>query len=125
MPFQIVASIFMIIPLYIYHGYDKDGPNTDVINKATKHKVVAITFFYVSRFLSGFAAGMLIFIFSKLYFFLLFILGMCCVVTTSYLNEISPRALRGTIGACHQLAIVIGILLGQIIGLPWLLGRHK
>jgi hypothetical protein len=52
-------------------------------------------------------------------------LGMCCVVSTSYLNEISPRALRGTVGSCHQLAIVVGILLGQIIGLPWLLGRHK
>jgi hypothetical protein len=50
---------------------------------------------------------------------------MCCVVTTSYLNEISPRTLRGTVGVCHQLAIVIGILLGQIIGLPWILGRHK
>jgi hypothetical protein len=50
---------------------------------------------------------------------------MCCVVSTSYLNEISPRALRGTIGSCHQLAIVIGILLGQIVGIPWLLGRHK
>lgn len=53
------------------------------------------------------------------------LLGMCCVVSTSYLNEISPRALRGIVGACHQLAIVIGILLAQIIGLPWLLGRHK
>ncbi len=50
---------------------------------------------------------------------------MCCVVSTSYLNDISPRALRGSVGSCHQLAIVIGILLGQIIGLPWLLGRHK
>ena len=52
-------------------------------------------------------------------------LGMCCVVSTSYLNEISPRALRGAVGSCHQLAVVIGILIGQIIGLPWILGRHK
>jgi len=50
---------------------------------------------------------------------------MCCVVATSYLNEISPRALRGIVGSCHQLAIVIGILVGQIVALPWILGRHR
>ncbi|CAF4077615.1 unnamed protein product [Rotaria sp. Silwood2] len=107
MPFQLVASIFMIITLYIYRGYDTDDPDQTTIHRATKNKDVAISFFYISRFLSGFSAG------------------MCCVVSTSYLNEISPRALRGTVGACHQLAIVIGILFGQIIGLPWILGRHN
>ena len=54
-----------------------------------------------------------------------FSLGMCCVVAPSYLNEISPRALRGIVGSCHQLAIVIGILVGQIVALPWILGRHR
>jgi hypothetical protein len=78
MPFQIVASIFMIIPLYIYHGYEKDEPSTDAINKATKHKVVAIIFFYFSRFLSGFAAGMLIFIFSKSYFLIIYFRYVLC-----------------------------------------------
>ncbi|CAF1201470.1 unnamed protein product [Adineta ricciae] len=107
MPFQIIASVFMIITLYIYHGYEKADPNQETIDKARKHKDVAIAFFYISRFLSGFAAG------------------MCCVVSTSYLNEISPRALRGTVGSCHQLAIVIGIFIGQIVGLPWILGRHN
>ncbi|CAF3337814.1 unnamed protein product [Rotaria sp. Silwood1] len=107
MPFQLVASIFMIITLYIYRGYETDDPDQTTIDKATKNKDVAISFFYISRFLSGFSAG------------------MCCVVSTSYLNEISPRALRGTVGSCHQLAIVIGILFGQIIGLPWILGRHN
>ncbi|CAF4499288.1 unnamed protein product [Rotaria socialis] len=107
MPFQIVASIFMIITLYIYHGYEINDPDQESIDKAIKNKDVAIAFFYISRFLSGFSAG------------------MCCVVSTSYLNEISPRALRGTVGSCHQLAIVIGILVGQIIGLPWILGRHN
>jgi hypothetical protein len=57
MPFQIVASIFMIITLYIYHGYETGDPNQATIDKARKHKDVAITFFYISRFLSGFAAG--------------------------------------------------------------------
>jgi hypothetical protein len=58
MPFQILASIFMIITLYIYHGYEKDDPDQAAIDKATKHKELAISFFYISRFLSGFAAGM-------------------------------------------------------------------
>ena len=48
----------MIFPLYIYHAYEKDEPDQDTIDKARKHKDVAITFFYISRFLSGFAAGM-------------------------------------------------------------------
>ena len=57
MPFQIIASIFMIFPLYIYHGYETDDPDQATIDKARKNKDVAITFFYISRFLSGFAAG--------------------------------------------------------------------
>ena len=57
MPFQIIASIFMIITLYIYHGYEKGDPNPKTIDKARKHKDVAIALFYISRFLSGFAAG--------------------------------------------------------------------
>jgi hypothetical protein len=60
MPFQILASIFMIITLYIYHGYDKGDPSQDTIEKALKNKNIAISFLYISRFLSGFAAGMFI-----------------------------------------------------------------
>jgi hypothetical protein len=58
MPFQILASVFMIITLYIYHGYETDDPDQATFDKATKNKNLAITFFYISRFLSGFAAGM-------------------------------------------------------------------
>lgn len=39
--------------------------------------------------------------------------------------DISPRTIRGRIVTFHQLFIVIGLLFGQIMGLPWLLGRHK
>jgi hypothetical protein len=60
MPFQILASIFMIITLYIYHGYDKDPPDQATFDQATKHKNLAISFLYISRFLSGFAAGILL-----------------------------------------------------------------
>jgi MFS family permease len=50
---------------------------------------------------------------------------MCCVVSTIYLMDISPRAMRGQIITFHQLFIVIGILVGQIVGIPWFLGQHK
>lgn len=42
-----------------------------------------------------------------------------------YLAEISPRHIRGAIGTCHQLAITIGILFSQIIGLRELLGTEN
>ena len=40
-----------------------------------------------------------------------------------YLAEISPQKIRGTIGSCHQLAVTIGILLSQILGLREALGK--
>ena len=40
-----------------------------------------------------------------------------------YLAEISPKKIRGAIGTCHQLAITIGILFSQIMGLKELLGK--
>lgn len=58
MPFQLLASILMIITLYIYHAYEKDDPDQAMIDKAKKNQALAITFFYISRFLSGFAAGL-------------------------------------------------------------------
>ena len=59
LPFQLIASILMIITLYIYHGYEKEDPDNDAINEAKKNKNVAITLFFISRFLSGFSAGQL------------------------------------------------------------------
>ncbi|KAL8601881.1 hypothetical protein ACOMHN_020616 [Nucella lapillus] len=41
-----------------------------------------------------------------------------------YLAEISPRHIRGAIGTCHQLAITIGILFSQILGLRELFGTE-
>jgi hypothetical protein len=59
MPFQILASILMIITLYIYHGYE-NSPDQAAFDEATKHKNIAISLLYISRFLSGFAAGIFI-----------------------------------------------------------------
>ncbi|CAF1017079.1 unnamed protein product [Rotaria sp. Silwood1] len=107
MLFQVIASVLMIIPLEIYHGYDQGEPSPTSIRNALQMKDVAITLFYISRFLSGWAAG------------------MSCVATTIYLIEISPRKMRGKVVTYHQLFIVIGILVGQIVSFPWLLGQHN
>ncbi|CAF1182578.1 unnamed protein product [Adineta ricciae] len=106
MIYQLIASILMIIPLYIYHGYTRGDPDRKTIRETFEYKEIAIALFYISRFLSGLSAG------------------MSCVVTTIYLMDISPRTMRGNIMTFHQLFIVVGVLVGQIIGVPWLFGQH-
>uniref|UniRef100_A0A8C6WYW3 Solute carrier family 2 member 1 n=1 Tax=Neogobius melanostomus TaxID=47308 RepID=A0A8C6WYW3_9GOBI len=48
--------------------------------------------------------------------------GLCTGFVPMYVEEISPTTLRGALGTLHQLGVVIGILLAQILGLEWLLG---
>ncbi|XP_052459098.1 solute carrier family 2, facilitated glucose transporter member 4 isoform X2 [Carassius gibelio] len=42
-----------------------------------------------------------------------------------YVGEIAPTTLRGALGTLHQLAIVTGILMAQILGLESLLGSEQ
>ncbi|KAI0981310.1 hypothetical protein GJ496_007483 [Pomphorhynchus laevis] len=62
---------------------------------------------YVSRFVLGFQGG------------------MACVIVSPYLNEISPQSLRGITGTFHQLFITIGILVGQLLGIPEIFGKFN
>ncbi|XP_050414501.1 solute carrier family 2, facilitated glucose transporter member 1 isoform X1 [Patella vulgata] len=48
--------------------------------------------------------------------------GLNVSLAALYLAEISPKKIRGAIGTCHQLAITVGILSSQILGLNELLG---
>ncbi|ESO91108.1 hypothetical protein LOTGIDRAFT_228693 [Lottia gigantea] len=48
--------------------------------------------------------------------------GLNVSLAALYLAEISPKKIRGAIGTCHQLAITVGILVSQILGLNELLG---
>lgn len=57
MIFQLLASILMIIPLYIYHGYSAGEPTPAMIKKTMEYKEIAIGLLYISRFLSGWSAG--------------------------------------------------------------------
>ncbi|XP_044273140.1 solute carrier family 2, facilitated glucose transporter member 4 isoform X3 [Varanus komodoensis] len=48
--------------------------------------------------------------------------GFASGLVPMYIGEISPTNLRGALGTLNQLAIVIGILLAQVLGLETLLG---
>ncbi|XP_001363351.2 solute carrier family 2, facilitated glucose transporter member 2 isoform X1 [Monodelphis domestica] len=56
-----------------------------------------------------------------------FISGLYCGLVSGlvpmYVGEISPTSLRGALGTLHQLAIVTGILVSQVIGLDFILGN--
>ncbi|EYC19547.1 hypothetical protein Y032_0024g929 [Ancylostoma ceylanicum] len=47
------------------------------------------------------------------------------VLVPMYLSEISPTNIRGRMALTHQLLITIGILFGQIVGLPDFLGTPE
>ncbi|XP_041668353.1 solute carrier family 2, facilitated glucose transporter member 2 [Cheilinus undulatus] len=55
------------------------------------------------------------------------VMGLYCGLTSGlvpmYIGEIAPKAYRGALGTLHQLAIVIGILISQVIGLDFVLGN--
>ncbi|XP_051874899.1 solute carrier family 2, facilitated glucose transporter member 2 isoform X2 [Pristis pectinata] len=51
--------------------------------------------------------------------------GLSSGLVPMYVGEIAPTSLRGALGTIHQLAIVTGILLSQVIGLSFLLGNDR
>ncbi|XP_043925991.1 solute carrier family 2, facilitated glucose transporter member 2 [Protopterus annectens] len=50
--------------------------------------------------------------------------GLSSGLTPMYIGEVSPTKLRGALGTLHQLGVVTGILISQIIGLKFLLGTE-
>ncbi|XP_003416315.1 solute carrier family 2, facilitated glucose transporter member 2 [Loxodonta africana] len=52
-----------------------------------------------------------------------FYCGLISGLVPMYVGEIAPTTLRGALGALHQLAIVLGILVSQILGLDFILGN--
>ncbi|KAK7169987.1 hypothetical protein R3I94_000280 [Phoxinus phoxinus] len=51
--------------------------------------------------------------------------GLASGLVPMYVGEIAPTSLRGALGTLHQLAIVTGILIAQILGLESLLGNEQ
>ncbi|KAK4469537.1 hypothetical protein MN116_007079 [Schistosoma mekongi] len=58
-----------------------------------------------------------------------FVIGINCGITIGiaslYLTEVAPRDLRGGIGACHQLAVTIGIAFSYFITFSFLLNTSS
>ncbi|XP_041346473.1 solute carrier family 2, facilitated glucose transporter member 4-like [Pyrgilauda ruficollis] len=51
--------------------------------------------------------------------------GLVSVLVPLYVGEVAPLRLRGALGTLHQLGIVLGILLAQVLGLRALLGTPR
>uniref|UniRef100_A0A674HAQ4 Solute carrier family 2, facilitated glucose transporter member 4 n=1 Tax=Taeniopygia guttata TaxID=59729 RepID=A0A674HAQ4_TAEGU len=51
--------------------------------------------------------------------------GLVSVLVPLYVGEVAPLRLRGALGTLHQLGIVIGILVAQVLGLRALLGTPR
>uniref|UniRef100_A0A8C6RLI3 Solute carrier family 2 (facilitated glucose transporter), member 9 n=1 Tax=Nannospalax galili TaxID=1026970 RepID=A0A8C6RLI3_NANGA len=49
--------------------------------------------------------------------------GIALSALPMYLNEISPKEIRGSLGQVTAIFICIGVFVGQLLGLPELLGR--
>ncbi|XP_058517290.1 solute carrier family 2, facilitated glucose transporter member 2 [Ochotona princeps] len=50
--------------------------------------------------------------------------GLISGLVPMYVGEVAPTTLRGALGALHQLGIVMGILISQIVGLDSILGNN-
>ncbi|XP_069774411.1 solute carrier family 2, facilitated glucose transporter member 1 isoform X1 [Narcine bancroftii] len=51
--------------------------------------------------------------------------GLNTGLVPMYVGEISPTALRGALGTLHQLGVVFGILIAQILGMESLMGNES
>lgn len=47
---------------------------------------------------------------------------MACTVVPPFIGEISSQKVRGAAGAGFQLSLTIGILMAQVVGLPFIAG---
>ncbi|XP_065172418.1 glucose transporter type 1 isoform X4 [Atheta coriaria] len=58
-----------------------------------------------------------------------FIIGVNCGLNTSlvpmYISEIAPLNLRGGLGTVNQLAVTVGLLLSQVLGIEQFLGTNE
>ncbi|KAF5888710.1 solute carrier family 2, facilitated glucose transporter member 2 [Clarias magur] len=54
-----------------------------------------------------------------------FYCGLSSGLVPMYIGEIAPVKYRGALGTAHQLAVVTGILISQVLGLDFLLGNDE
>ena len=71
----------------------------------------------------------------RLHGFVCFLEGLSTAIAPLYLSEVAPTNLRGAAGTINQVAIVVGVLVADVLGLdgimgnsrvwPYLLGQYK
>lgn len=65
----------------------------------------------------------------EMLFFGRFIIGVNCGLNTSlvpmYISEIAPLNLRGGLGTVNQLAVTVGLLVSQVLGIEQILGTDE
>ena len=58
-----------------------------------------------------------------------YLIGIHCGLNTSlvpmYISEIAPLTLRGGLGTVNQLAVTVGLLISQVLGVENLLGNDE
>ncbi len=52
----------------------------------------------------------------------IYIIGYGTSVASTYINEVSPRELRGAFGVFFQLGVIISLLIAEVISLHSILG---
>lgn len=63
------------------------------------------------------------FLISKITF--CFILGLNTSLVPMYISEIAPLNLRGGLGTVNQLAVTVGLLISQVLGIEQILGTDE
>lgn len=53
------------------------------------------------------------------------ILGLNTSLVPMYISEIAPLNLRGGLGTVNQLAVTVGLLLSQVLGIEQILGTDE
>uniref|UniRef100_A0A4W5PD55 Solute carrier family 2, facilitated glucose transporter member 4 n=1 Tax=Hucho hucho TaxID=62062 RepID=A0A4W5PD55_9TELE len=90
---------------------------------------LSVAIFSIGGMISSFCVGVISEWLGRLYCFLWFVIlffpGLASGLVPMYVGEIAPTSLRGALGTLHQLAIVTGILIAQVLGLESLLGSEE
>lgn len=86
---------------------------------------------FLGRFIIGVNCGMKIALIqfrsvAPIFFhsFTLFYVGLNTSLVPMYISEIAPLNLRGGLGTINQLAVTIGLLLSQVLGIEQILGTN-
>merc|ERR1712106_269379 len=97
------------------HRLRYDGENM-TYEASTFMYAIAVSIFAIGGMCGGFIGGR-------------YLIGVNCGLNTSlvpmYISEIAPLNLRGGLGTVNQLAVTVGLLTSQVLGVDYLLGTDE